>query len=94
MKSKIMRKSVAIFMLISILLSSISNIVLATEISSAYLQNRGDCGLHLQYYNSDKGIWSYVTCTFVTYTENGNEYPAYCLNSDLHRSRRGRRLYS
>lgn len=75
------KKLVAILMLISIFLSSISNLVFAaTEISEAYLVDRGDCGLHLQYWNADKNIWSYVTCTFVTYSENGKEYPAYCMN--------------
>lgn len=88
MKNKIMKKPVAIFILISILLSSISNIVFATEISFAYLENNGDCGLHLQYYNAEEKMWKYVTCTFVTYTENGNQYPAYCLNKEYPRSRR------
>ena len=77
------KKIVVIFMLLSIFFSSISNIVFAsTPISEASLQDRGDCELHLQYWNADKNVWSYVTCTFVTYQENGVDYPAYCLNRE------------
>lgn len=75
------KKIVAILMLISILFSSLSNLVYAkTEISEAYLQDRGECEWHLQFWNEDKNVWSYVTTTYVTYTENGREYPAYCVN--------------
>ena len=83
MSNKIIKKSVAILMLLSMILSSISNIVLAsTPISEAYLEDKGDCGSHLQYWNSDRNVWSYIICTFVTYTENGKEHPAYCLNRE------------
>lgn len=74
------KKIIAILMLISILFSSLSNLVYATEISEAYLQDRGECEWHLQYWNEDRNVWSYVTTTYVTYTENGREYPAYCVN--------------
>lgn len=78
------KKSIAITLLILTILSSFSNIVLAsTEISSAHLQDRGDCGYHLQYWDSSRGIWSYIITTFVTYNENGIEYPAYCLDRNL-----------
>lgn len=80
---RITKKIVAILMLLSIFLSSISNLVYAaTEISQAYLQDRGDVEWHLQYWNADKNVWSYVTTTYVTYTENGKEYPAYCMNRE------------
>lgn len=80
---RITKKLVAILMLLSIFLSSISNLVYAaTEISQAYLQDRGDVDWHLQYWNEDKNVWSYVTTTYVTYNENGKEYPAYCLNRE------------
>ena len=71
---RITKKLVAILMLLSIFLSSISNLVYAaTEISQAYLQDRGDVEWHLQYWNADKNVWSYVTTTYVTYTENGKK---------------------
>lgn len=82
---KITKKLVAIFMLLSILLSSISNIVLAKTVGDeAYLENKGDCGYHLQYWKESAGVWSYIITTFVTYNENGREYPAYCLDQQLH----------
>ncbi len=54
----------------------------STDINEAYIQEKGNCGLHLQYLKNGK-TWSYVICTMVTYNYNGKEYPAYCLNSDL-----------
>lgn len=85
MKNKVLKKSIAVFMLLTIIISSISNIVFAKTVGNdAFLQNRGDCGYHLQYWNDAKNIWSYIKCTYVTYDENGKEYPAYCLNRELH----------
>lgn len=84
MRNKILKKSVAIFMLLSIIFSSISNIVFAKSVGNeAYLENKGDCGFHLQYHNEEKNGWFYIKCTYVTYSENGNEYPAYCLNQEF-----------
>ena len=57
-----------------------------TEISSANLENSGDVEWHLQYWNEDKGVWAYVTTTYVTYNEGGRSYPAYCLNREYPRS--------
>lgn len=76
------KKIVCVLMILMTILPSLLQTVTfaSTDINEAYLQDRGDCGLHLQYWNSDRGIWSYVTCTFVTYSYNGTEYPAYCLN--------------
>ena len=80
---RITKKLVAILMLLSMLFSSISNIVFAaTEISEAYLQDKGDVEWHLQYWNDEKNVWSYVTTTYVTYNEGGKEYPAYCMNRE------------
>lgn len=85
MKNKILKKSIAIFMLLATLISSISNIVFAKNVGNdAYLEDKGDCGYHLQYWNDAKNIWSYIKCTYVTYSEAGKEYPAYCLNRELH----------
>ncbi len=83
MKVKI-KKSIAFIMLLLTMFSTFSNIVLATEISSAELHDRGDCGYHLQFWDTKQNAWSYIITTFVTYTENGVEYPAYCLDRDLH----------
>ena len=78
------KKIVAFIMLIITLLSTFSNIVYAsTEISSADLKDRGDCGFHLQFWDTNQNAWSYIITTFVTYDYNGIEYPAYCLNREL-----------
>ena len=82
MNTKVLKKVMALFMLLSIILSNISNLVFATQISEAALLDRGDCGQHLQYWSTEKNAWSYVITTFVTYSENGKEYPAYCVNSE------------
>ncbi len=80
-----MKKSVALIMLLLTIFSVFSNIVFAqTEISSAFLQNKGDCGQHLQFWDTKQNAWSYIITTFVAYTEGGVEYPAYCLDRDLH----------
>lgn len=80
---RITKKLVAILMLLSMLFSNISNIVFAaTEISEAYLQDKGDVEHHLQYWNDEKNAWYYVTTTYVTYNEGGKEYPAYCMNRE------------
>ena len=85
MINKIIKKSVAIMMLLSMIFSSISNIVFAaTPISEAYIQDRGDCGYHLQYYNQERGAWSYIKCNYVVFNKDGKDYPAYCLQQNLH----------
>lgn len=85
MKDKVIKKLVAVFMLVVTFFSTFSNIVFAKKIGDeAYLEKKGDCGHHLQYWKEEKGLWSYINCTYVTYNENGKEYPAYCLNRDAH----------
>ena len=76
------KKFIAMLLLFLTVFSTISPTVFATEISSAHIQNRGECEWHLQYWNSDKNVWSYVTTTYTTYSEGGKEYPAYCVNRE------------
>lgn len=76
------KKVIAIILLVLTIFSSISPVVLATEISEANIQDRGKVDQHLQYWNEDKGEWYYVTTTYTTYSANGTEYPAYCLNRE------------
>ena len=76
------KKILAMLMLVLTIFSAISPSVFATEISSANIQNRGSVEHHLQYWNEDQGAWYYVTTTYTTYTENGREYPAYCVNRE------------
>lgn len=91
---KTSKKIVAILMLFSIIFSVFQNIVFAsTEISSAYIENLGDCGYHLQYKKST-GEWSYIITTLVGYRYNGKLHYAYCLDVDKHRSRRRKSIHS
>mgnify|MGYP002922649504 FL=1 len=76
------KKVIAMLLLILTLCSTFSRFSFATEISEANLQNKGDCGYHLQYWNADKNGWYYIITTFVTYQKDGVEYPAYCLNKE------------
>ena len=76
------KKVIAMLLLILTLCSTFSGFSFATEISEANLQNKGDCGYHLQYWNAEKNGWYYIITTFVTYQKDGVEYPAYCLNRE------------
>ena len=76
------KKVIAMLLLILTLCSTFSGFSFATEISEANLQDKGDCGYHLQYWNADKNGWYYIITTFVTYQKDGVEYPAYCLNKE------------
>ncbi|MGN0973312.1 MAG: SpaA isopeptide-forming pilin-related protein [Bacilli bacterium] len=74
------KKIVAIVMLILLSVSSLQNIAYAVTFKQdVNIYQMGDCDYTLQYKRSD-GVWSYVTCTYVVYKENGKTYPAYCLN--------------
>lgn len=87
MNNKTIKKSIALLMLILIIFSNLSNIVFANDVSGEKLiKNKGDCGLHLQYWKESIQNWSYIKCYYVVYQENGKEYPAYCLEQDRHRS--------
>lgn len=85
-KAKSLSKKLVYVLLIlmTILPSLMQTVSLAvTDISSAQVQNGGDCGYHLQFWDSDKSRWSYIITTFAYYEQNGTQYPAYCLNRDL-----------
>ena len=70
------------FMLFQIVLPSFSNA--SFSVDSAYIYDKGDCGRHLQYWNSNKNAWYYIVTDFVVYSKDGVEYPAFCLNKDRH----------
>lgn len=62
------------------------NAVYATAIDSANLYTTGDCGQLLKY----KGV--IVKVDYVQYSNNGMDYPAYCLDKTKQRSRNGTKL--
>ena len=84
MVRKTTQKSIAFLLILFSLFSVCSNLVFAaTEIDSALIKDGGDCGYHLQFWDSNANRWSYIITTFAYYEQNGVQYPAYCLNRDL-----------
>ena len=82
---KIIKKTIIILLLAIIFISNFYNIVNAAfEIKDAYIEKIGECEYHLKYYKEEKGMYTYCTCAVVGYNKDGNFYPAYCLNRDLH----------
>lgn len=83
MIKKCAKKGIALLLLVLSLFSVFSNVFAATPISSALIKNGGDCGYHLQFWDTKQNAWSYIITTYVYYEEGGKQYPAYCLQSNL-----------
>ena len=82
---RIVKKLLVVLLLAIIFISNCVNLVQAAfEITDAYIEKIGDCAYHLKYYKEEKGMYTYSTCAVVGYHKDGNFYPAYCLNRDLH----------
>ena len=76
------KKIISLIMLILILLNSMSGIVSAFDLDSAKIENLGDCGYHLQFWDSKQGNWSYIITTMVGYRDNtGTLHYAYCMDA-------------
>ena len=77
------KKIIGGLLLIIILITTFQNTIYAVSMNQRILiQNYGECDYTLQFKRSD-GVWSYVTCVFAGYSENGKVYPAYCVNRGL-----------
>ena len=72
----------AIIILIAGVFSPISKVYADFMIASADLHDNGEVGRNLLHKAND-GTFKAVITHYVTYTHNGIEYPAYCLNKDL-----------
>ena len=83
MIKKCAKKRIALLLLFLSLFSVFSNVFATTPISSALIKNGGDCGYHLQFWDSSQNAWSYVKTTYVYYEEGGKQYPAYCMQPSL-----------
>lgn len=80
---KLTKKCVALLMIILTILPTFSNYAFAaTEISSALVKNGGDCGYHLQFFDTKQNAWSYIITHYAYYEHDGKQYPAYCLDRD------------
>lgn len=77
------KRIIAVVILVILLLSSVQNVAQAVTLKQdVNIYQIGKCDYTLQYKRPD-GVWSYITCTYVVYQENGKTYPAYCLNREL-----------
>ena len=84
---KKIKQKFKIIMLIILLTYSntFTNRVNAVSISDAQIYSIKDPEYHLQYWNSERNAWSYLITHYVGYTgEDGNFYPAYCLDTYAH----------
>lgn len=74
-------KVISMLLIGLILINTISGIVKAFDLDTATIENLGDCGRHLQYYNSNKDQWSYIITTMTGYRDNaGTLHYAYCMD--------------
>ena len=81
---KTFKKILVILLILMYLLPMFQSITLAaTEISEANIVYSHECGYHLQFWDKKQNNWSAVIIHYVYYqAPNGQQYPAYCLNSD------------
>ena len=80
---KLTKKCVALLLILLAILPTFSKYALAaTEISSALVKNGGDCGYHLQFFDTKQNAWSYIITHYAYYEHDGKQYPAYCLDKD------------
>ena len=80
---KLTKKCVALLLILLAILPTFSNYALAaTEISSALVKNGGECGYHLQFFDTKQNAWSYIITHYAYYEHDGKQYPAYCLDKD------------
>ncbi len=83
MLKKVGKKTIAIILLIITILGASQGIVRAFEINSAKIENLGDCGYHLQFWDNKQGAWSYIITTMVGYRDNtGTLHYAYCMDAN------------
>ena len=57
MIKKCAKKGIALLLLVLSLFSVFSNVFAATPISSALIKNGGDCGYHLQFWDTKQNAW-------------------------------------
>lgn len=81
---KTLKRVICILLIIMFILPIFQNVALAAMVGQTKLiQYDRTCELNLQYWNADKNRWSYITCSYVYYENNGQQYPAYCLDKGL-----------
>lgn len=83
MKTKKGQKIISSILLIFMIVGQLSGVFAASIGEIKDIVSLGECGNDLKYTNSE-GVSMFVLTHYVVYNENGKQYPAYCLNVDLH----------
>jgi len=83
MKTKKGQKIISSILLIFMIVSQFSGVFAAQIGEIKDIVSLGECGNDLKYTNSE-GVTMEVLTHYVVYNENGKQYPAYCLNVNLH----------
>jgi len=83
MKTKKGQKIISSILLIFMIVSQFSGVFAAQIGEIKDIVSLGECGNDLKYTNS-AGVTMEVLTHYVVYNENGKQYPAYCLNVNLH----------
>ena len=78
---KTLKRVICILLIVMFILPIFKNVALAAMVGQTKLiQYDRNCELNLQYWNANVNRWSYITCSYVYYENNGQQYPAYCLD--------------
>ena len=87
MVKKYSKKIVIMVVLLMTILNSMSGLVMAFDINNAKIEDLGDCGYHLQFWDSKQNNWSYIITTMAGYRDNeGTLHYAYCMDASKSRS--------
>lgn len=82
---KKIKTKISIIMVLLLLLSYMNPFIYKANafcISNAQIYTMHEPEYHLQYWNSERNVWSYMIIHYVGYTgDDGVFYPAYCLDS-------------
>lgn len=76
------KKIIVLILIFLISLNIFQNYTFAINMNEAYIENLGQCEMHLQYWKESDNIWSYIITTMVGYRINGNLHYAYCMQQD------------
>lgn len=76
------KKVIVLILIFLMILNIFQNSVSAINMNEAYIENLGQCEMHLQYWKESENIWSYIITTMVGYRINGNLHYAYCMQQD------------
>lgn len=82
MKIKNDKKVISVVLLLIIILTNISQVFAINVGNSAIITNLGDCNEEHIYYTRN-GVRMKISTKYLVYQENGQNYPAYCLNREL-----------